>query len=411
MEQKNKFNKVSACTSNPIWDNLIHRENPIYSRPDDIRTDFARDYTRILHSNGYRRLKTKTQVFFATKNDHICTRIEHVNHVASVSTTIAKHLGLNEELVSAIALGHDIGHAPFGHHGELVIRDLINKEIPQSGFWHEKNSLFFLDNIETLSDAEGYEQNMNLTYAVRDGIISHCGEVNENSIFPRQEYIDLNSILKPNQYQPYTWEGCVVKIADKIAYLGRDIEDAIYFKILNISNYKELNSILEKHLPDSNIREINNGILIHGFIIDLLKNSSPDNGIRLSPNYLELMNDIKRFNYSVIYKYWRIEEFKDYATVVISTIFKTLMRFFDYQEFTVRISRSQENFPFLSKFFQEWLLKHSNVDLTKRGKLKLKNKIIYDVNNRESYVKCSLDFISGMTDNFAVKVYNEIISF
>ena len=241
--------------------------------------------------------------------------------MASVSTTIAKHLGLNTELVSAIAIGHDIGHAPFGHHGESVIRKIIQEEVKDSSFWHEKNSLFFLDYIETLSDSVGVEKNMNLTYAVRDGIISHCGEVNEDSIYPREEYLDLEDIIEPNQYQPYTWEGCVVKIADKISYLGRDIEDAAFFKILNYSNYKELYKILEKHLPNSKVREINNGMLIHGFIIDLIKNSSPEKGIRLSPEYLGLMNDIKDFNYSVIYKYWRIESFKEYATVVIRTIF------------------------------------------------------------------------------------------
>jgi dGTPase len=411
MEQQNKFRNVSANEINPEWEKLITRKEPIYSRPNDIRSEFARDYTRILHSNGYRRLKTKTQVFFATKNDHICTRIEHVNHVASVSTTIAKYLGLNEELVSAIALGHDIGHAPFGHHGETVIRKIIESEIPDSGFWHEKNSLFFLDHIETLSDSSGHERNMNLTYAVRDGIISHCGEVNEKSISPRKEYLDLEQIEKSNQYQPFTWEGCVVKISDKIAYLGRDIEDAMFFKILNFSNYKELRSILERHFPQSKIREINNGILIHGFIIDLLKNSSPENGIQLSPAYLGLMNDIKSFNYSVIYKYWRIESFKNYATVVIDTIYKTLMRYFEYKDYRVRILMSKENFPILSKYFYDWLIKYSNMDLERKENLKFKNKTIYDIHDRESYVKCCLDFISGMTDNFALKVYQEIISF
>lgn len=411
MEQQNKFRNVSANEINPEWEMLISRKEPIYSRPNDIRSEFARDYTRILHSNGYRRLKTKTQVFFATKNDHICTRIEHVNHVASVSTTIAKYLGLNEELVSAIALGHDIGHAPFGHHGETVIRKIIESEIPDSGFWHEKNSLFFLDHIETLSDSSGHERNINLTYAVRDGIISHCGEVNEKSISPRKEYLDLEQIEKSNQYQPFTWEGCVVKIADKIAYLGRDIEDAMFFKILNFSNYKELRSILERHFPQSKIREINNGILIHGFIIDLLKNSSPENGIQLSPAYLGLMNDIKSFNYSVIYKYWRIESFKNYATVVIDTIYKTLMRYFEYKDYRVRILMSKENFPTLSKYFYDWLIKYSNMDLERKENLKFKNNTIYDIDDRESYVKCCLDFISGMTDNFALKVYQEIISF
>ncbi|HEY3369981.1 MAG TPA: HD domain-containing protein [Prolixibacteraceae bacterium] len=411
MEERNKFQHVSADPNNPEWAKLISRIDPIYSRPNDVRSEFARDYTRILHSNGYRRLKTKTQVFFATKNDHICTRIEHVNHVASVSTTIANYLGLNAELVNAIALGHDIGHAPFGHHGETVIRDIIKKEIHGSSFWHERNSLFFLDNIETLSDSSGYEFNMNLTYAVRDGIISHCGEVNQKSIVPRQDYIDLEQIEKPNQYQPFTWEGCVVKIADKIAYLGRDIEDAMFFKILSISNYKELSAILESHFPKSKIREINNGILIHGFIIDLLKNSSPENGIQLSPAYLGLMNDIKNFNNSVIYKYWRIELFKDYATVVINTIFNTLMRYFEYKNSKARVLMSKESFPVLSKYFFEWLVKYSNVDLERKDKIKLKNRTIYDIHDRDTYVKCCLDFISGMTDNFALKVYEEIISF
>ncbi|MDP4185316.1 MAG: HD domain-containing protein [Bacteroidota bacterium] len=411
MEPERKFQSVSATPMNPNWDKLVKREHNIYTRPDDIRSDFERDYTRILHSNGYRRLKTKTQVFFATKNDHICTRIEHVNHVASISTTIAKYLGLNEELVSAIALGHDVGHAPFGHHGETIIKELIADEIKGGSFWHEKNSLFFLDQIETLKDSEGYEKNLDLTYAVRDGIISHCGEVNENAIFPRKENIDLYQIEKPNQYQPYTWEGCIVKISDKIAYLGRDIEDAISFKILNFKNYKELKSILQKHLNDSRIREINNGNLIHGFITDLLQNSSPENGIRLSPNYLGLMNDVKRFNYSVIYNYWRIEEFKNFATTVIHTIFRTLMRYYELQDYERNISRSRSNFPVLSTFFEEWLIKYSNIDLSKRKNRKLKNEVIYDLNNRDEYVKCCLHFISGMTDSFAEKVYHEIISF
>jgi len=405
------FQNVSANCSHQNWEKFVKRENELYKRPQDIRSEFARDNTRILHSNGYRRLKTKTQVFFATKNDHICTRIEHVNHVASVSSIIAKQLGLNEDLVNAIAIGHDIGHAPFGHHGETVIRKIMIDEIPGNSFWHEKNSLFFVDHIETLTDSIGYEQNLNLTYAVRDGIISHCGEVNEDAIFPRSEYIDLENISKPNEYQPYTWEGCVVKIADKIAYLGRDIEDAMFFKILNYGNYKELTSILERHFPKSNLREINNGILIHGFITDLINNSTPENGIRLSPHYLGLMNDIKSFNYSVIYRYWRIESFKEYATVVIKTIFNTLMRYFDFRDYSNRILLSKENFPVLTGYFKDWLLKYSNVDLKRRNKLKFKNKIIYDAFNRESYIKCCLDFISGMTDNFALKVYHEIISF
>ena len=107
-----KFSKCAAREDNPGWEKLISRQSELYSRRDDVRSPFARDYTRILHSMAYRRLKHKTQVFFNIDNDHICTRMEHVNHVDSVSSTIAKALGLNEELTRAISIGHDLGHAP-----------------------------------------------------------------------------------------------------------------------------------------------------------------------------------------------------------------------------------------------------------------------------------------------------------
>ena len=111
---KDSFASVKTDEKNPKWQQCIKRENTLYNRGNDIRSEFERDYTRLLHCEAYRRLKHKTQVFYAPQNDHICTRIEHVNHVASVSATIAKYLGLNQELTEAIAIGHDIGHAPFG---------------------------------------------------------------------------------------------------------------------------------------------------------------------------------------------------------------------------------------------------------------------------------------------------------
>ena len=121
--------------NHPNWERAIKRNGNLYTRPDDFRTPFGRDYTRILHSTAYRRLKHKTQVFFTTKNDHICTRIEHVNHVDSVSCTIGQYLGLNTELIGAIANGHDLGHSPFGHLGERVLKEISEKELKQP-FWH-----------------------------------------------------------------------------------------------------------------------------------------------------------------------------------------------------------------------------------------------------------------------------------
>ena len=186
----NSFQNVAADEENPNWYAMISRQIPIEKRENDIRSEFGRDYTRILHSTAYRRLKHKTQVFFSPQNDHICTRIEHVNHVESVSYTIAKYLGLNTELTKAIAVGHDLGHAPFGHLGETIIKDILCREnLPK--FWHERNGLHFVDDIELLENSKGEKENLNLTYAVRDGIVSHCGEVDQNGLKPRDKKIDL----------------------------------------------------------------------------------------------------------------------------------------------------------------------------------------------------------------------------
>ncbi|MDY2734546.1 HD domain-containing protein, partial [Intestinibacter sp.] len=225
-----KFSDV-AMVDNNKWKKAIHRERELYSRENDMRSDFGRDYTRILHSLAYRRLKHKTQVFFNTRNDHICTRMEHVAHVESISYTIAKELGLNFELTKAIAIGHDLGHAPFGHKGEQIIKKLTKEHLNDS-FWHEKNGLRVVDKLDLLQDNKGNFANLNLTYAVRDGIVCHCGEVDENAIIPRSDTIDLNQIENPGEVQPFTWEGCIVKISDKIAYLGRDIEDALLLNII-----------------------------------------------------------------------------------------------------------------------------------------------------------------------------------
>ena len=174
-----EFINYAMNEEHPQYALATKREEIIYQRRHDLRSDFGRDYTRILFSQAYRRLKHKTQVFFAVEDDHVCTRSEHVNLVESVSHTIAYELGLNTELTKAIAVGHDLGHAPFGHGGETILTR-IAKEHGLEKFWHERNSLHFVDDIELLEDNEHNQHNLNLTYAVRDGIISHCGEMNQN---------------------------------------------------------------------------------------------------------------------------------------------------------------------------------------------------------------------------------------
>ena len=163
---KNSFEKVAANSLNHKWQDAVKREIPIYARGNSIRSDFDRDYTRLLHCQAFSRLKHKTQVFYSPHNDHVCTRMEHVLHVASVSDTIAKYLGLNTELTQAIATGHDLGHAPFGHTGEEILNNLMEQRPGANApkkFWHERNSLFFADYIETLPDPDGFERTLNLT--------------------------------------------------------------------------------------------------------------------------------------------------------------------------------------------------------------------------------------------------------
>jgi dGTPase len=405
-----KFKEVAINFGNTKWDKCIHRELKIYKKSDDIRSEFSRDYNRILHSKAYRRMKHKMQVFYATQNDHVCTRIEHVNHVASVSYSIANYLGLNTELTGAIAIGHDIGHAPFGHVGEYIIRDICEKELGTT-FWHESNSLFFVDKLETLPNLHNKENNLNLTYAVRDGIISHCGEVNENAIFPRKDYINLEDIIKPNQYAPYTWEACVVKIADKISYLGRDIEDALTLKILDKEQLNELTEIVAG-IKKVKVWQINNTILMNDFVLNLCKMSSPEKGILFSEKYLKLINSVKAFNYKHIYKHERLRYFGELAKLVINSLCKVLSESYAHKKQLIEeLDRLEKIYPSLFGAFKYWLMKYSDINLAERKHTKFGNAVVYDINNEKDYKLAILHYISSMTDQFAMKMFGELTRF
>lgn len=430
MTMEKPFLKYQTNEQNPKWEQAIKREIPIYGRNNDIRTDFERDYTRILHSQAYRRLKHKTQVFFAPHNDHICTRMEHVMHVASVASTIAKYLGLNDQLASAIAMGHDIGHAPFGHHGEDCLNKLVEQKEGTNApkkFWHERNSLFFADYIETLQDPNGVEQPLNLTYAVRDGLICHCGEIDQQGIKPRDEAIDLYSMKRPGFTQPYTWEGCVVKIADKIAYLGRDIEDARAYHILDMTSYRQLREIVGSTLGFERKgahalrsgKAVNTTTLINDLIVDLCEQSSPEKGLCFSDEYFKFILELKKFNFAHIYNHWRLGEFAIYAENIISTIFRTLQKAKVYAE-NGRVSQALRYYPKLCSTFEDWLVKYTSYKpfiierhdyVDKKNILKYNTKPCFDISDEESYTKCVIEYISGMTDQFAIQVYEEIITF
>ena len=401
---KDSFKKYAANESNPNWNNIISRCTPLYKRDNDIRTEFGRDYTRIIHCNAYRRLKHKTQVFFSPDNDHICTRIEHVTHVESIRYTIATYLGLNTELTKAIAVSHDIGHSPFGHVGERILSSLSQKDVGTT-FWHEKNGLDFVDYIELLEDDNKYKKNLNLTYGVRDGIISHCGEVSENGLKPRTEYINLSDYKYPNQFAPYTWEACVVKLSDKISYIGRDIEDATTLGILD-NHLDELYKLLDsKYTKD----KINNTIIINYLITDLCENSSPEKGLCFSQDAFNLINKINEFNYKYIYNCQRIQPSNRYFNIVLTEIYSLLKSTFEQDHTLENVENLNKFYPKLYKNFLSFL--NHYFDLGNRENLKLKNQVVFNLNNEKEFYKAIIYFISGMTDNFAIEIYNEIIGF
>lgn len=390
---KDSFKNESAIESNPKWEKMIERESKLYRRENDSRSEFQRDYTRVINCTAFRRLKHKTQVFFSPENDHICTRIEHVILVESISNTIAKHLGLNLELTRAIAMSHDLGHSPFGHQGEKILSD-ISKEDLEKPFWHERNGLDIVQKFELLKDYENNLQNLNLTYAVRDGIISHCGEIDENHLKPRKETINLDEYKFSNQYAPYTWEGCVVKVADKISYLGRDIEDAITMGILD-EHLEELYKLLN---AGSN-EVINNTVLINDLITDLCANSTPEKGLCFSEEMYKKINKIKKFNYSYIYLSEKLMPSHKYFELIIRLVYNTIKQSYQNR------SKIQKMYPELINDFYDWL------EAYRKGNRPsfYKNKEVFDLNNEKDFCNSIIYYIAGMTDNYAIKMYNYLL--
>ncbi len=354
---------------NPLSDELYHSRK-VYRDPD-LRGDYFRDQTAIIHSTPFRRLKHKTQVFFSPQNDHICTRIEHVLHVSTIATTICKGLMLDVELAQAIALGHDLGHAPFGHVGEKVLNELTEQI---GGFVHEVHSLRVVDRLTR--DGEG----LNLTYAVRDGIVSHCGEDFQKCLRPDDKEKDLDRISK-RQAAPLTYEGCVVRVADKIAYLGRDIEDAI---LMGIITNEDIPERLRRNLGTTN------GEIIDTLVMDVVKTSQDTEEISFSDSKYELISELKEFNYNKIYNHPLLLE----VDTAIGNIIKQLyLHLFEAYKRCGNDEAAYEELPY-------------NVDKN-FGKFISKRDRIY--RNEPHPEICVMDFVAGMTDSYALESAREII--
>ena len=395
-----KFEKFRMCEENPKWENAIKREQELYTPKfgtDTMRSEFDRDYTRIINCNAYKRLKGKTQVFFAPDNDHVCTRVEHVNLVESISYTIANALGLNVELTKAISVGHDLGHTPFGHQGEKIVRNGLDK------FWHGRNGLEFVDNFELLKDYEGKKRNLNLTYAVRDGIIGHCGNFDSNGLKPRDEYINLtNDFTIPAKFMPYTWEACVVKIADNISYIGRDIEDALTQGILKEKDVEKLDELIDE------IKNINTTNIINYLVVDLCNNSNPDVGLKFSREALDTMNRLIDFNNQRIYKHEILKPMIRYCTLFMNELFTLIKNAYDGENTIKNLRKMKKFYPELVSEFIGWLANFS--DISEREGEKYNNKIIFDISDEKEYSKAIITYLSGMTDKYIVKMYNSLIA-
>ena len=256
----------------------------------EYRTDFQRDRDRIVHSKAFRRLIHKTQVFLAPEGDHYRTRLTHTLEVQQIARTIARILAYNEDLTEAIALGHDLGHTPFGHVGEKV----LNKIHP-GGFEHNVQSLRTVDIIEDTSRRRG----LNLTYEVRDGILNHRGPVT-----------------------PATLEGQIVKISDRIAYINHDIDDAIRSGVLTFEQLPEREVSI---LGSTHADRINN------LIVDLCKNSEGKDTISLSPEFACSLDRLREFMFENVYSSKKVRGVSDLDKVerIISSLYSYYMEHSD----------------------------------------------------------------------------------
>jgi dGTPase len=325
--------------------------------------------------------------------------MEHVLHVASAARTVARCLGLNEDLTEAIGLGHDIGHAPFGHRGENVLNDIIRgangylkgivSDLPQlrerlGGFHHEIYGLRVVDNLALL-DREG--PGLNLTWEVRDGIASHCGEdLQSRRLEPSGGHKNLETIRsRADVGSPSTLEGCIVRMVDKIVYAGRDVEDAIATDVIR---KEDVPQEIRKALGE------NNGEVIGTFVEDLITSSFKQNYAAISEERGELLQTLLDFNYENIYNSDQAKIYAKQAERCLELLFETL-----WKEITStdRYRKRVDTRPLLAKRATLYQVFKRFVEDTQN---------VYTEDDPDSLIV--LDFVAGMTDNFAVHSFQEL---
>ena len=343
---KNNFLK-KECNLSPYATKSSDGERVRFEK-EDFRPSFYHDIDRIINYDSYTRYLNKTQVFSFLENDHIQTRIVHVSLVSKIARTIGRSLNLNEDLIEAIALGHDIGHTPIGHLGEKILNEISIRELNQC----------FKHNIESVRNYMVLENNgkgANLTIQVLDGIMCHNGEVLEaiyqptkktKEKFLKEYYESYNDLENKKILIPMTLEGCVVRISDIISYT----------KILGNNNRDIVNTL----------------------IMDIINNSQECPYIKFSKQVFDALKKLIEFNYKNIYLKANNNEDVEYYRQVFNTLFSVYLNDIENNNL-----ESEINKQFLSKMSDNYLKETSN-----------KRKVI--------------DFIAGMTDEYLIKCYNQL---
>ncbi len=340
---------------------------------EDIRPNFFHDSDRIIHSYCYSRYIDKTQVFYLVENDHITHRVLHVQLVSKIARTIGRFLNLNEDLIEAISLGHDVGHTPFGHDGERIL----------SAFLKRENAGIFEHNVQSFRlfhELEAYGKGLNLTAQVLDGIICHNGEILQNrygcnrnktpEILLEEYKKSLEGSFKSKDMVPMTLEGCVMRISDVIAYVGRDIEDAIILKLVARGDIpREITEVLGDKNKD----------IVNTLVVDLVNNSMDKETLGFSADIFNALERLKSWNYENIYHNPK----KSSQDKKIEKMFQVVLE----------ECRGELN---------------SGVDKTTEIN-KWCNSLGEEYKEKTSLPRIVADYVSGMTDDFLMNAYKEIV--
>ncbi len=341
------------------------RRRPEAHLETGYRQSFSVDVDRILHSLAYTRYVDKTQVFYLIDNDHITHRVLHVQLVSKIGRTIGRFLGLNEDLIEAVALGHDIGHVPFGHDGESLLSELC-REHGIGWFHHNVQSVEFLERVEKKG------RGLNLCLQTLDGILCHDGEVHDRWLKPRcgKTFEELDRQVtaaagRPRlNFTPMTLEGCVMRLADTVSYIGRDLEDAI-----------RLGLVARDDIPPACARVLgrSNGTIVYNLVTDIIENSYGRDAVGFSEEVSAALQSLKKFNYERIYLSPMIK--RHYAA--IGALFRKL-----FNTYLEDIEKERRDSVIFTRF-----LKNMSPGYTRRRRP----------------AEIVRDFIAGMTDRYFLR--------